>query len=296
MIAAVLSALSTSGPLAAPRQGVLITGGTGYLGHALVKKLLGDGCPRICIYSRNEYAQARMRAEFSDDKRLRWFIGDVRDQQRLERAMRSVYAVIHAAALKRIEVGAYDPEEMVKTNVYGTMNVIEAARRVDVGKVALVSSDKAYAPVSPYGQSKAMAEALVLNSNDPQFGPRFSVVRYGNVAGSTGSVIPTWRAASARGDGVSLTDPDCTRFWMDVEAASKLVVDTLVSMEGGELVVPDLPAYRLGDLAAAMGVSYMVRGLGAHEKKHETMEDGKCSADARRMTVEELKEALTRVA
>jgi FlaA1/EpsC-like NDP-sugar epimerase len=210
--------------------------------------------------------------------------------------MRSVYSVIHAAALKRIEVGKYNPDEMAKTNVIGTMNVIEAARRADIGKVVLVSSDKAYAPVSPYGQSKAMAEALILQSNDPQFGPRFSVVRYGNVAGSTGSVIPTWRASIARGDAVNVTDLECTRFWMGVDDAAKLVVDTLVSMKGGELAVPDLPAYRLGDLAAAMGASYAVVGLGKHEKLHETMDDGKCSADARRMSVEELREKVARLA
>jgi nucleoside-diphosphate-sugar epimerase len=124
---------------------VLITGGTGYLGRALVKKLLGDGCPRICIYSRNEYAQAKMRAELNDDRGCAGSSATFGIVQRLERAMRSVYSVIHAAALKRIEVGAYDPDEMVKTNVYGTMNVIEAARRVEIGKVVLVSSDKAYA-------------------------------------------------------------------------------------------------------------------------------------------------------
>jgi FlaA1/EpsC-like NDP-sugar epimerase len=174
--------------------------------------------------------------------------------QRLERAMSSVYSVIHAAALKRIEVGAYNPDEMTKTNILGTLNVIDAARRAEIGKVVLVSSDKAYQPVSPYGNSKAMAESLILNSNDPQYGPRFGVVRYGNVAGSTGSVIPTWRAAMERGDRVRLTSPDCTRFWMSVEEAAKLVVDTLVSMQGGELVIPDLPAFKLGDLAMAMGI------------------------------------------
>jgi UDP-N-acetylglucosamine 4,6-dehydratase len=179
----------------------LITGGTGFLGRALVKKLLADGCPRICIYSRNEFAQAKMRAELNDDPRLRWFIGDVRDVQRLERAMSSVYSVIHAAALKRIEVGAYNPDEMTKTNILGTLNVIEAARRAEIGKVILVSSDKAYQPVSPYGNSKAMAESLILNSNDPQYGPRFGVVRYGNVAGSTGKRDPD--VARGHGEGRS---------------------------------------------------------------------------------------------
>lgn len=274
------------------RQGVLITGGSGFLGHALVEKLLADGCPRICIYSRNEYAQARMREKFSDD-RLRWFIGDVRDRDRLERAMESVYSVIHAAALKRIEVGAYCPEEMVETNVRGTQNVIWAARRTNLGKAILVSSDKAYSPVSPYGQSKAIAESLFLNSNDPQHGPRFGVVRYGNVSGSTGSVIPMWRELIAARKSIRMTDPECTRFWMTREEAASLVVDTLVQEIVPDVVVPELPAYRLGDLAEALGAKDIeVVGLPKHEKLHEWMDEEKCSGNARRLSVDELREWL----
>lgn len=275
------------------RRGVLITGGTGFLGHALVEKLLADGCPRICIYSRNEYAQAKMRAHFNGS-RLRWFIGDVRDRDRLERAMLSVYSVIHAAALKRIEVGVYDPDEMIETNVRGSQNVIWAARRAEVGKVILVSSDKAFSPVSPYGQSKALAESLFLNSSDPQHGPRFLVCRYGNVAGSTGSVIPTWRALIEAGKPIQITDPECTRFWMTREEAAKLVIDTLVpEQEAQGVVVPTLPAFRLGDLAEAMGAANVeVLGLPAHEKLHEWMDSEKCSGEARRMSVEELRDRL----
>src|SRR5262245_28460613 len=173
---------------------VLITGGSGFLAHGLVHQLLADGCERICLYSRGEYAQAQMRYAFDDDKRLRWFIGDVRDEDRLEVAMDGVDSVIHAAALKRIEVGAYNPEEMYKTNVVGSRNVIHAARRAGVKKAVLVSSDKAFEPVSPYGQTKALAESLFLGANAVMpNGPRFAVCRYGNVAGSTGSVIPTWK-------------------------------------------------------------------------------------------------------
>lgn len=275
------------------RQGVLITGGTGFLGHALVEKLLADGCSRICILSRNEYAQERMRQHFNNDERLRWFIGDVRDRDRLARAMSSVYSVIHAAALKRIEVGAYNPEEMVETNVIGSQNVIWAARETELGKAILVSSDKAYCPVSPYGQSKALAESLFLNSNDPQHGTRFGVVRYGNVAGSTGSVIPTWRAQIQAGKKIRLTDPECTRFWMTREEAAKLVVDALVSLQGGEVAIPELPAFRLGDLVAAMDVkNATITGLPKHEKLHEWMDTDKCSADARRLSVEDLRERL----
>lgn len=274
------------------KTGVLITGGSGFLARALVEKLLADKCPRICIYSRNEYSQARMRAEYKDNPKLRWFIGDVRDVDRLERAMQSVHTVIHAAALKRIEVGQYNPEEMVKTNVYGSMNVITAARRAGIEKVLLVSSDKAFCPVSPYGQSKAMAESLFLTANDPQYGPRFSVVRYGNVAGSTGSVIPTWRAQIAAGERVRVTSTACTRFWMGREEAAKLVVDTLVSMAGGEVAIPDLPAFQLGDLVLAMRAQCDVVGLNQWEKLHESMDENRCSESARRMTVEELRTRL----
>lgn len=275
------------------REGVLITGGSGFLGHALVERLLADGCPRICIYSRGEFRQFLMRQEFKGEDRLRWFIGDVRDRDRLERAMQGVDSVIHAAALKRIEVGAENPDEMKKTNIDGSLNVVEAARRSGVGKALLVSSDKAFEPVSPYGQSKAMAESLFLQGNVPGREPRFAVVRYGNVAGSTGSVIPTWR--SAKDGKVTLTDPDVTRFWMAREEAAKLVIDTLASMQGGEVAIPDLPAFRLGDLALAMGVSATVTSLSSFERRHESMSATQCSATARRMSVEELCERLAEV-
>lgn len=273
-------------------RSVLITGGSGFLGHALVEKMLRDGWDRICIYSRSESRQFEMRRKFPDE-RLRWFIGDVRDRDRLERAMQGpLYGVIHAAALKRIEVGAENPDEMVKTNIGGTMNVIEAARRAGVVNVLLVSSDKAYQPVSPYGQSKAMAESLFLQANVPHRGPKFAVVRYGNVAGSTGSVIPFWRGHRVP---VPITDPDCTRFWMSRTEAAELVVDTLAEMNGGEVAIPDLPAFRLGDLAEAMDVRTKVIGLGDFEKKHENMDATRCSATARRMSVAELRQRLAEV-
>lgn len=276
---------------------VLITGGTGYLARGLVRQLLADGCQRICLYSRGEFGQATMRREFQDDRRLRWFIGDVRDRDRLERAMEGIDAVIHAAALKRIEVGAYDPDEMVATNVTGSQNVIWAARRTGVVKALLVSSDKAFEPVSPYGQTKALAESLFLRANDvtPR-GPRFGVVRYGNVAGSTGSVIPTWQSMIASGTReVPVTDPECTRFYMRLEEAVALVLKTLREMRGGELAVPKLPAFRLGDLAEAMHAVPKVIGLGQFEKKHEGMAPGNTSDVARRMSVEEIRDAVAQI-
>lgn len=279
------------------KNGILITGGSGFLAKGLVRRLLDDGVDRICLLSRGEYAQARMRAEFGDDPRLRWFIGDVRDKERLERAMESVLHVIHAAALKRIEVGAYNPEEMVKTNVIGSANVIEAARRAGVQKVLFVSSDKAFEPVSPYGQTKALAESLFLAENElSPYGPRYAVCRYGNVAGSTGSVIPTWCDILRKCDTVPVTDPDCTRFWMSRGEAVELVLNTLREMRGGELEIPTLPAFRIGDLAEAMNARMEVRGLPAHEKRHEAMTYGNSSEKARRMQVDELRDRLKEVA
>ena len=235
-----------------------------------------------------------MRAQFSDDSRLRWFIGDVRDQPRLELAMERVDAVIHAAALKRIEVGAYQPGEMVKTNVIGTQHVIDAARRQHVGKCLLISSDKAFEPVSPYGQTKALAESLFLTANTifPD-GPRFSVVRYGNVWLSTGSIVPSWREMIVAGaKAVPVTALDCTRFFMRLGEAVDLVLGTLGAMQGGEVEVPSLPAYMVGDLVEAFGVAADVRGLRKWEKKHESMTDGIRSDLARRMSVGELRAEL----
>ena len=259
-----------------------------------MRRLLDDGCPRVCVYSRGEFAQALMRREFKEDARIRWFIGDVRDRDRLERAMSGCEAVIHAAALKRIEVGAYNPDEVVETNVRGSQNVVWAARRSRVSKVLLVSSDKAFEPVSPYGQTKAIAETLFLAANDTDpYGPRFSVVRYGNVWGSTGSVVPTWREMIKAGEtSVPVTHPDCTRFFMRIDEAVKLVLGTLADMRGGELNVPELPAYRVGDLASAMGVEARVVGLREWEKMHEAMRPGLSSDRAPRMSVEDLRAAL----
>lgn len=277
---------------------VLVTGGTGSFGQAFVWHLLGPKAhpepSRICIFSRGEHAQAAMRTVFNNDPRLRFFIGDVRDRNRLTRAMEGVDTVIHAAALKRIEVGAYNPSEMVATNVLGTMNVIDAALDAEVPKVVYLSSDKAYQPISPYGQSKALAESLVLAANQ-MHGTRFAVTRYGNVAGSAGSVIPIWRKALAERTGLTITDPDCTRFWMTMEQAISLVT-MAASLMPDYPIIPHLPAYRLGDLAAAIGVvDAEITGLPRWEKQHESMESGNCSADARRMSVEELMEALKNV-
>lgn len=282
---------------------ILITGGTGSFGRAFTQHLLGqDQFTRIIVFSRGEHSQAEMADDFkSSADRLRFFIGDVRDIDRLRTAFNGVDTVIHAAALKRIEVGHYNPQEMVKTNVLGTMNVIEAAVSAGVKRVVGISSDKAWQPISPYGQSKALAETLMINANNVHGtrGPRFSVVRYGNVAGSKGSVIPIWRKLLSSGsESVPITDPGCTRFWMLMDEAVGLVHSAMVHAKGGELIFPKLPAYRLSDLASALGAkTYTVNAaqLPPWEKKHEGMGPGWTSDAARRMTVDELRVELTKV-
>jgi len=271
-------------------KSVLITGGSGSFGQAFTRRLLRDNaCERVSILSRGEHAQAEMR-EAINDSRARYLVGDVRDRDRLRRAFRGSDVIVHAAALKRIEVGFYNPTEMVQTNIGGSVNVIEAAMDAGVEKVVLLSSDKAYQPISPYGQSKALAETLFRNAYGG--GPIFAVTRYGNVWNSRGSVVPRWREILKTADTVSVTDPDSTRFFMRMEESIDLVLDTIRTMKGGELNIPTLPAYRLGDLAEAMGARMNVIGMPAYEKKHEGMCDGNMSDTARRMSVAELRAVL----
>lgn len=208
--------------------------------------------------------------------------------------MEDIEVVIHAAALKRIEVGFYNPLEVKKTNIDGAANVIEAATDAGVKKVVALSTDKAFQPISPYGTSKAFSESLFLAANNSRGarGPLFSVCRYGNVWNSTGSVVPLWRAILRTSDTVPVTDPECTRFYMTMDEAVQLVLNTAETMRGGEIKIPVLPAYRLGDLAEAMGAKMQVLGLPVWEKRHESMGDGNSSDTARRMSVAELREAL----
>jgi UDP-N-acetylglucosamine 4,6-dehydratase len=288
-------------------KSVLITGGSGAFGTAFAQRLLAvnNGPNRIVILSRGEHRQAEMARELGPmdpDQRLRFFIGDVRDNDRLRHAVAGIDVIIHAAALKRIEVGAYNPLEVKKTNIDGAANVIDAAMNGDIGyppcimprKVVVLSSDKAFEPISAYGTSKAFAESLFLAANNTRGhnGPMFSVVRYGNVWCSAGSVVPTWRKILETSDTVPVTDPECTRFFMTMDEAVDLVVRTAENMKGGEIAIPTLPAYRLGDLAEAMGAKMNVLGLPTYEKRHESMGAGHSSDKARRMSVEELRRAL----
>lgn len=281
------------------KTGYLITGATGAFGNAFIRRLLSGGeVGRIALYSRGEFRQFLCHQElapFDPHNRLRFFIGDVRDRDRLRRAMEGIDIVVHAAALKRIEVGHYNPIEMVKTNVDGAINVIEAAQDAGVRKVVALSSDKAFEPVSPYGFSKAMAESLFLAANGTTGwnGPRFAVCRYGNVWRSTGSVVPTWEALKAGGaTEVPVTHPECTRFFMRMDEAVDLVLQAIEATDVSKLFIPRLPAYRLGDLADAMELKMKIIGLPAWEKMHEGMSIGNTSDRARRMTMKELEAAL----
>jgi UDP-N-acetylglucosamine 4,6-dehydratase len=208
--------------------------------------------------------------------------------------MHGVDTVIHAAALKRIEVGTYNPTEMAATNVQGTTNALLASEAEHVKRFVLVSSDKAFAPVNAYGASKLLAERIVLGDTAMRGRrrPMVRVCRYGNVAGSTGSVIPIWRAAMQRGAVAKVTDPDATRFWMTREEAAGLVINAAALTIGPDVMIPDLPAFRIGDLAEAMGIEARVIGLQPGEKMHESMEENACSRDARRMTIAQLREGL----
>lgn len=246
---------------------------------------------RVCVYSRNEYTQHLLAQEFGNDPRLRMFIGDVRDRERLDVAMRGVHTVIHTAALKRVEVGRYNPTEMLATNVTGSGNVAFAAAAAGVKRAILISSDKAVEPLNCYGVSKAAAEHLWTGAHDMSLGPEYVAVRYGNVAGSTGSIIPTWRAAKGV---VDLRHPDATRFWITLTDAVQCV-EQAMGAKAGEMVIPTMPTFRVGDLATAMGVPYRITGLQPGEKMHESVSLGVTSEHVRRMSVGELREALKAV-
>lgn len=252
----------------------LITGGTGSFGNAMAARLLADhpDC-QVRIFSRDEVKQAEMRARFRDDSRLRFLLGDVRDVDRLEEAMRGVDTVFHAAALKRVEACAYDPEEAIRTNVFGSMNVAAAAKACVVGRVVALSTDKACAPSTTYGATKLCMEAVFTSSTaNAERRPVFSVVRYGNVMGSRGGVLGIWRDAIAAGRPVPMTDPAATRFWFSVMGAVDLALWAAANARGGELIVPKLPAFTLADLAAAMGATAVATmALRPLEKQDEVM-------------------------
>ena len=255
---------------------VLITGGTGSLGKSLVEYLLKETkVRRIAVFSRDELKQQHLRMQFQDNPRLRWFLGDVRDLDRLKRAFHGVDYVIHAAALKQVDTGEYNPMEFVKTNVLGSQNVIDASIDAGVKRVVALSTDKASSPINLYGATKLTADKLFVAANNYSiaYGTTFSVVRYGNVMGSRGSVIPFFQEIAAQGKPLPITDLRMTRFWISIDQAVEFVIDSLEIMRGGELYVPRIPSMRIIDLAAAVAPNATLEEVGMRpgEKLHEEM-------------------------
>jgi UDP-N-acetylglucosamine 4,6-dehydratase (inverting) len=255
---------------------ILVTGGTGSFGKAFVRHALDHLNPRrIIIFSRDELKQWEVRQLFDDDPRLRFFIGDVRDQSRLERAMHKVDYVVHAAALKQVDTAEYNPWEFVRTNVVGSQNVIEASIDAGVKKVVALSTDKASSPINLYGATKLTADKLFISGNHyaAAYQTRFAVVRYGNVMGSRGSIIPKFKALHEAGKSLPITDLRCTRFLITLPQAVEFVVDSFELMMGGELYVPRIPSMKVTDLAQAIapGAKMHDVGLRPGEKLHEEM-------------------------
>lgn len=255
---------------------ILITGGTGSFGKALITELLAAGnASRIAIYSRDELKQHNLRNYFENDNRLRWLLGDVRDLPRLKRALHGIDYVVHAAALKQVDTGEYNPMEFIKTNVLGSQNLIEACIDEGVKKVLALSTDKASSPINLYGATKLTADKLFVAANNysKPYGTSFAVVRYGNVMGSRGSVIPYFKELSAQGIPLPITDRRMTRFWISLPAAVKFVLESFDLMQGGELYVPRIPSMKILDLAEAISPSGKIEEIGIRpgEKLHEEM-------------------------
>ncbi|MFI7698374.1 UDP-N-acetylglucosamine 4,6-dehydratase (inverting) [Nonomuraea sp. NPDC049480] len=255
---------------------ILITGGTGSFGKAFIRHALDSlGVRRLVVFSRDELKQYETRQLFGDDERLRWFIGDVRDRDRLTRAMHGVDHVVHAAALKQVDTAEYNPFEYVRTNVGGSQNVVEAAIDCGVRKVVALSTDKASSPINLYGATKLVADKLFVSANHyaAAHETRFAVVRYGNVVGSRGSVVPLFLRLAAQGDSLPITDKRMTRFWITLDQAVRFVVDSFDLMRGGELYVPRIPSMRITDLAEALAPRSSIYEIGVRpgEKLHEEM-------------------------
>jgi len=253
---------------------ILLTGGTGSFGQKFVEIALKHHKPKaIRIYSRGEQRQVEMERRFNDE-RLRFLVGDIRDRERLYRAMNGVDIVVHAAALKHVPVCEYNPSEAVKTNIEGAMNLIDAAIDNGVQKVLVLSTDKAAQPVNLYGATKLVMEKLVIQGNvfRGAKGTIFSCVRYGNVIGSNGSVIPLFIKQREKGE-LTLTDERMTRFWITLEQGVETVLDGLTRMKGGEIFVPKIPSVKMTDLADVMapGAKRKIIGIRPGEKLHETL-------------------------
>jgi UDP-N-acetylglucosamine 4,6-dehydratase len=269
---------------------ILVTGGTGSFGNAMTAALCAGKHPRkLVIYSRDEMKQYEMAQRFDPAEYpfLRYFIGDVRDRDRLEMALRDVDVVVHAAALKHVSAAEYNPFECIHTNVLGAENVVQASIRNGVSRVIALSTDKAANPVNLYGASKLASDKIFVAANAlaGSGGTRFSVVRYGNVAGSRGSVVPFFRKLLAEGaDSLPITDVRMTRFWITLPQGVNFVLSSLATMRGGEIFVPKIPSMKVTDLAETMapGLAQKTVGIRPGEKLHEVM----ITTDDARTTIE----------
>lgn len=258
-------------------KNILITGGTGSFGKTFIQQLFAQHKPeRVIVFSRDELKQFEMQqSEEFQKPTMRFFLGDVRDKERLVRAFNGVDTVIHAAALKQVPAAEYNPSEFVKTNIIGAMNVVDAAITAGVKRVVALSTDKAASPVNLYGATKLCSDKIFISANSYAGGSdtRFSVVRYGNVMGSRGSVVPLWLKQAREKNEVTITDARMTRFSMTLEKASDFVLQCLQNMQGGELFVPKIPSYRLLDLAKVVAPEAKIKTIGIRpgEKLHEAM-------------------------
>ena len=249
---------------------VLLTGGTGSFGQAFVELALKHNPKAIRIFSRGEYLQLEMQQHFNNPI-LRFLIGDVRDMRRLHRAMDGVDIVVHAAALKQVPTCEYNPIEAIKTNVDGSINVIDAAINRRVDKVLAISSDKAVHPINLYGATKLVMEKLIIQAN--VYGDtKFSCLRCGNFWGSRGSVIPLWQKQAEQGE-IDITDGDMTRFWIELEDVAQFAIDCLGRMEGGEIFIPKMREEMLTKTAKGIAPDALIKVIGkrAGEKKHEAL-------------------------
>ena len=255
---------------------ILLTGGTGSFGRAFTELMLKKHKPKsLRIFSNDEYGEFEMRQQYGDPHPiLRYLLGDVRDKDRLERAMDSCDIVVHAAALKQIPQLEYNPAEAVKTNILGSQNVIEAAIAAGVKKAVLISSDKAVNPINVYGATKLVAEKLFIQGNVYAGAKvtRFVVVRYGNVAASRGSVIPLFFEQAKKGE-LTVTDSRMTRFWITLDEGVEFVVNSISEMQGGEVFVPKIPSVKVTDLAKAIAPAAKLKEIGIRpgEKLHEVL-------------------------
>ena len=269
---------------------ILITGGTGSFGRQFIRNALDRYTPeRLAVFSRDEMKQSELQQEFPQSSYpfLRFFIGDVRDAERLEAAMRGIQIVIHAAAMKQVPTAEYNPFECVRTNIHGAENVVNASIRAGVQKVIALSTDKAANPINLYGATKLASDKIFIAGNNMsgENGPRFSVVRYGNVLGSRGSVVPYFKQLIAQGaKRLPITDPRMTRFWITIDQGVDFVLASLARMRGGEIFVPKLPSMKMTELANAMlpGCDLDIVGIRPGEKLHEVM----VPHDDARMTLE----------